>query len=84
MVLRIFKEDKVKWEKKKKYVKAKVKEIYVEKEFLQASQGATLLCQKDLEKAVSDLTDEAMSNFGVFFECAQEKILFLYPNPDLS
>lgn len=65
-------------------VKAKAKEISNEKESMQKFQDASLLREKELKKEVSDLTDEGVSTYGVYFKCAKEQTFFLYPNMDLS
>lgn len=63
-------------------VKSKDKEISDEKESLQSSLYVSLLSKKELEKNALGLTDEAVSTFGIYFERAKERFIFLYSNLD--
>lgn len=60
------------------------KEVSAEKNSLQYFLNVDLLCHKYLEKDVSELTDEDVSASDVYFEHANEQVLFLYPNLDLN
>ena len=47
-MLQVLKEDREKWEKKKKDVESKVKKIYAMKESLQSSLDVALIREEDL------------------------------------
>lgn len=60
------------WEKKLADVNAKAFKITAKKKSSQESLDIALLSQQELEENVSKLTDEMVSNFGVYFECSKE------------
>lgn len=62
---------------------AEAMEVSAEKKSLQDSLNAILHSQKDLEKEISDLTNEVVSAADVSFEWAKGKVLFLYPTLDM-
>lgn len=49
---------------------------------LQKSLDDALLREKELKEEVPNLSDEAMSTSGIYFEHPNEQIIFLYPNLD--
>lgn len=82
-LLLILNEDKEKWENKKKNVEAKAKEISTEKESLHASLNTAFFVRRTWRRRCwISLLRQPTSD--VYFKCANEKILFLYPNLYLS
>lgn len=60
------------WENKLAYVNAKALKITAKKKSSQESLDVALLSQQELEENVSELTDEVLSTFGVYFKCSKE------------